>query len=101
MLERSINTSNHCHEKNFRSNFLLNLKFACCVPVFQRLSTGWVNTAIYYVRLPPLQNDNFSKHFTLRTGEELFYFVEKLSSVLKIFKSLYFYPFLTIKKQGQ
>ena len=50
MLERSINTSNHCHEKKFRSNFLLNLKFACCVPVFQRLSTGWVNTAIYYVK---------------------------------------------------
>ena len=46
-----------------------------------------------FERLPPLQNDNFSKCAIWSTDWEIFYFVEKLSSVLKIFKFFYFYEF--------
>ena len=44
-------------------------------------------------RLPPLQNDNFSKCAIWGRGYEYFYFLEKLCSVLNIFKFLYFKPF--------
>ena len=36
------------------------------------------------------KSDNFSKYVIWGTGSEFFYFVEKLCSVLKIFKGLYF-----------
>ena len=41
-------------------------------------------------RLPPLQNNNFSTRVIWGTDLEFFYFIEKLCSVLEIFKFLYF-----------
>ena len=40
-------------------------------------------------KLPPLQNNNFSKCAIWGTGYEFFYFVEKLYSILKILKFFY------------
>ena len=42
--------------------------------------------AVNGLRLPPLQDDIFSKCVICDTGSEFFYFAEKLSLVLKIFK---------------
>ena len=43
-----------------------------------------------YVKLPSLQNDNLSKCVISDTDKEFFYFVEKLCSIPKILKFLYF-----------
>ena len=51
------------------------------------------------LRLPLLQNYNFSKCAIWSTDYEFFYFVEKSCSVLKIFKFLYFQPFHDLPNQ--
>ena len=55
---------------------------------------AWVqyssNVQYSSLKVPPPQNDNLSKFVVWGTDYDFFYFVEKLCSVFKIFKFLYF-----------